>query len=283
MMREAVNDDRLTSLMSRRNLALNVTVALSGLAFGFWLEQAPFPVNYQAMFLLAFALALVSQLHLTRIHVKPVVVTPVVIQPKNRPWRSPKFHQVALVAGVTHIAFFAIFPLTPLHLVKNLGASEGFMALFALAELAAGALISTFAPRIVQRIGNRKMVAVSIVGTGVAAVIVAIAPHLYVTLLAAAISGASWTLTGMGIFGYFAENTPSEEMTSFTTAYHQTIFAVMFVGPLIGSGLANSGVNLPVVLLIGAVARFVAGILCDQDMVERVERLSHSALLWVGK
>jgi MFS family permease len=144
-------------------------------------------------------------------------------------------------------------------------------------------LISTFAPRIVERIGNRKMVAFSIVGTGLAAVIVAIAPHQYVTLLAAAISGASWTLTGMGIFGYFTENTPSEEMTHYTIAYHQVIFAVMFIGPLVGSGLVNAGVHLPMVLLVGAAARFTAGILSDHDVLERVERLSHNALSWVGR
>jgi hypothetical protein len=87
----------------------------------------------------------------------------------------------------------------------------------------------------------------------------------------------------MGIFGYFTENTPPEEMTTYTTAYHQVIFAVMFMGPLVGSGLANAGVHLPMVLLVGAAARFTAGILSDQDMVERVERLSHNALSWVSR
>ncbi len=57
----------------------------------------------------------------------------------------------------------------------------------------------------------------------------------------------------------------------------------MFIGPLVGSGLANAGVNLPIVLLVGAAARFTAGILTDHDIIERMERLSHSALSWVGK
>jgi MFS family permease len=283
MMRQAVHHEHLTSLLSRRSLALNVTVAISGLAFGFWLEQAPFPVNYQAMFLLAFALALVSQLHLTRIHIQPVTVIPPEAQVKSQPWRSPQFRYVALIAAITHLAFFAIFPLIPLHLVKNLGASEGFMALFALAELAAGALISTFAPRVVQRLGNRRMVAVSMVGTGLAALIVASAPDLSFTLIAGAISGASWTLVGMGIFGCFTESTPAEEMGPYTVSYHQVIFAMMFVGPLVGSLLVITGVQLPLVLLIGAAARFAAGVASDYRTLERVEKLSHHALSWVGK
>ncbi len=283
MMRQAVDSERMTSLLGRRSLALNVTVGLSGLAFGLWLEQAPFPVNYQAMFILAFGLALVSQRHLAKIEVKPLAVPRPVAQPASNPWRAPKFQQVALVAAVTHIAFFAIFPLTPLHLVKNLGASEGFMALFAFAELTAGALISTFAPRIIHRLGYQRMVAFSMFGTGIAAALVAVAPNLYLTLLSAAISGASWTLAGMGVFGFFTENSPADELGSYTTAYHQAIFAVMFIGPLMGSGLANAGVNLPVVLLVGAAARIVAGLLSDHVVIERVERISHHALSWVGK
>jgi len=283
MMRQAVHHEHLTALLSRRMLALNVTVALSGLAFGFWLEQAPFPVNYQAMFLLAFALALVSQLHLTRIHIKPVPVIPLEAKVSSHPWHSLKFRHVALIAAVTHLAFFAIFPLTPLHLVKNLGASEGFMALFALAELAAGALISTSAPRMVQRFGNRRMVAISMAGTGLAALIVSLASSLPITLVAGAISGASWTLVGMGIFGFFTESTPAEEMGPYTVCYHQIIFAMMFVGPLVGSLLVNTGVHLSVVILIGAAARFVAGVASDYRTLERVERLSHYALSWVHR
>lgn len=55
MFREAVDDKQVPPLLSRRSLALNMAVGLSGLALGAWLERAPFPFNYQAMFLLAFA------------------------------------------------------------------------------------------------------------------------------------------------------------------------------------------------------------------------------------
>jgi MFS family permease len=112
------------------------------------------------------------------------------------------------------------------------------MALFALSELTAGALISMYAPRIIRWLGYRRMVVFSMFGTGVAAILVAVAPNLPLTLLSAALSGASWTLAGMGVFGFFTENTPADELLSYTTAYHQAIFAVMFIGPLLGSGLA---------------------------------------------
>jgi MFS family permease len=284
MMREAIDAKQMTSLLSRRNLSLNVAVGLSGLAFGFWLEQAPFPLNYQVMFLLAFLLTLGSQCHLTKIRVMPVPVTRPAYNSSN-PWRSPKFLRAAFVAAVTHLAFFCVFPLIPLRLVNDLGASESFMALFALCELTAGAMISLAAPRIVSKMGNRKMIALSMIGTALSAVVVSLAHHQAVTLLAAMFSGASWTLAGMGIFGFFTENTPSDELTRYTTAYHQVVFFAMFVGPLVGSGMANEGVNLPIILLAGAGVRLLAGIFTEYDMLERVSRLSHHApwLVRVGK
>src|SRR4051812_11465638 len=69
MIRESVNDRLITPLMSRRSLTVNVCVGVAALLFGVWLEKAPFPLNYQVMFLVAFALALGSQWHLCGIKV----------------------------------------------------------------------------------------------------------------------------------------------------------------------------------------------------------------------
>jgi MFS family permease len=237
------------------------------------------------MFVFAFLLSMASQRHLTKIHVKAAPVARPSSYITSNPWRSHKFLCAAFVAAVTHIAFFCVFPLITLRLVDDLGASEGFMALFALCELTAGAIISLFAPRIVSRLGNRKMVAFSMLGTALSAVVVALTQQQYVTLFAAMFSGASWTLAGMGIFGFFTENTPHDELTPYTTAYHQVVFFAMFIGPLVGSSLANGGVNLPIILLAGAGIRLLAGIVTEYDMLDWVSRLSHHApwLVRVGK
>ncbi|MBZ0301929.1 MAG: hypothetical protein K8J31_19430, partial [Anaerolineae bacterium] len=94
------------------------------------------------------------------------------------------------------------------------------------------------------------------VGTTVSACVLALAPSLYVTLLAAAIGGASWTGAGIGLFGYFSEKTSPEPRV--TTLYMQIISLASFCGPLIGSNLANAGVNLSAVILGGALLRLAA-------------------------
>src|SRR5690606_3665555 len=60
LLKEALPEEKLTLLTSRRNVGMNITLGIAALAFGFWLELAPFPINYQVMFLTAFAIALMS-------------------------------------------------------------------------------------------------------------------------------------------------------------------------------------------------------------------------------
>jgi MFS family permease len=269
MMRESIVDHHLTQLLSKRSLALNLALAVGAVSFGLWLEKAPFPLDYQIMFLLAFVFALWSLRHCMGVRIITPIKAPAQ-SPRVNPWRSPAFRRVALVAGVIHVAFTSILAITPLHLVNNLGATEGFMALFGLIELGAGASVAVLTPRLVHRFGNRGMIALAMVGTAVAAIIFALSPNLYVTLVGAALSGASWTAAAMvGLFAYFNESTPADQMMPYSTAYHQIIGLSAFIGPMIGSTLASGGMNLATVLMIGAALRFFAGPLTEHHLFWR--------------
>ncbi len=262
MLREAIPEEKLTPLVSWRTVGMNVALGVAALAFGFWLELAPFPINYQTMFLAAFILALISQLQLMKVRVKPVPIVCEKRESTAAPLQSPIFQKTLFVGVIIHIGFFAILPVTPLHLVESLGAAEGFMALFGIAEIGSAALIAVFTSKIVAKIGNRKMVGLSMIGTALAALIMAVATDLPITLLAGALSGACWTAATVGLFGIFVETThdiPNSDMTRYTTVYHQLIFIAAFIGPMIGSNLANTGINLVVVMLVGGLLRVLAG------------------------
>src|SRR5690606_35923666 len=217
---------------------------------------------YQVMFVVAFLFALMSERACLKIRAivpahdpAPQATTP----PQTSPWRSQRFLRVATVVLASHIAFTSIVPVTPLRLIDDLSANEGFLALFGLAELVAGATITLFTSRIVARIGNQAMIAAAMIGTALAALLIALAPSLPLTLVAAALSGASWTAVGVGIYGFFTENTPPQSMTSYSIAYQQVIGLGLFIGPMIGSTLANSGTPLVLVVLAGAGLRLAAG------------------------
>lgn len=266
IMRESVTDQQMPSLLSRRSLALNVTVGVSGLMLGLWLEKVSFPFNYQAMFVLAFILVLASFWHVMQLRVLPVPAPQTTSQSSANPWRSASFLRVAVVDGLMHLSFFSISALVPLHLVDNLRAGEGFLSIFALAELSAGAVAALFASRLVHIVGNRMLVGYAILGTSASALIIALAPNLNVTLFAAALNGLSWTLAGIGLFSYFSEITPIEHRTRYTAAFTQIIFVSQFFGPMIGGSLSGWGVNLVNVIVIGAVLRLLAGVLIQSHV-----------------
>jgi MFS family permease len=281
MMRETIPEQRITPLLCQRSLAQNIAVGLSGLALGAWLNFIPFPLNYQLMFGAAFALTLVSLWHVAKVRNQPATVTaPRLVETESHinPWRSPKFQQVAFVTAVMHIGFFSVFALTPLHLVNHLHADEIYMGVYALAELAGGALVAVFTARLSARIGNRSVIAIGMIGTSIGAALVAIAPNLYLALPAAAITGGAWTAAGIALFAYFSESTPAEGRAKFTVAYTQVVFLATFIGPMIGTGLGNAGINLINVILIGAVLRFAAAGLTQFPAFEWVGRTLHFEL-----
>ncbi len=90
---------------------------------------------------------------------------------------------------------------------------------------------------------------------------IALAPNLPLTLISAALSGGMWTMAGICLFGYFSENAPPESLTRFTTAYNQVVMLSVFIGPLLGSQLAETPLSLTTVLALGAGLRLIAAII----------------------
>ncbi|MEP6985654.1 MAG: MFS transporter [Chloroflexota bacterium] len=274
MMREAVHGGKFAALNGRRIMIMNISVAVSGLAMGFWLEKAPFPLNYQVMFVVAFLLSMVSWWHVDRVKVIPELVAPPPTPSSERvnPWKSPSFQLVAVIVAMCFISFTAIRPLLSLYMVNNLHADEWFLSNFGLIELVAGAAIAAFTVPLVNRFGNRTLIAVGLVGTGMAALIIAIAPSLPVTLISAAVGGASWTIVNIGQFSFFGEMTPIEHKEPFTTAYYQIAFVAMFIGPMIGQVFISANTPIITALIIGAGLRLLAGILTQMHPRQWVTR-----------
>lgn len=263
MIREAVSDSRLTALVSRRFLLMHLVIAAVTISLGLWLERAPFPVNYQVMFLVGFGGMMASLYYVSQVRVinRTPPSPPVGQRGDVRPWRAPDFRQMALAIGGVFVSYFAMAAIIPLQLVDGLGASEGFVAVYSLLELAAAAVLSALNDRLTSRIGLRAMMTWGMIGTGLSTLILAAAPSLLWTLPAALFSGAGWTAANLGQFNYFNLNTPPEKRHAYTCAYFQATTIAMFIGPLLGSTLADGGFGLPLVLLIGTGLRVLSGLL----------------------
>lgn len=257
-MRETLLPEQLTPNFARRAIWQNITITIGVLGFGLLLETLPFPLNYQIMFVMAFVFSLVSQWHIMRL--KPIV-------PEDKPepqrynltrrLRDDRFQSVALVTLASYIGFHAIIAVIPLHLEQNLGATEGFMAVFSMVELLTAAFAATRMEWMVNRFGNRTVIAIGMGGTAIAALILGLAPTLWLTLPAAAFTGASWTFTSIAVLGFFAARTEANDVNA-STIYHQILFLAMFIGPMIGSALVAIGLPIASVVVVGAGIRLLS-------------------------
>jgi MFS family permease len=273
IMRESVSKDQLTTLMGRRSMFFNVAVAASTLAFGLLLDQMAFPVNYQIMFVIAFGFSLMSLRGVMRLRVLSGV--PVHLPDRSapaRPWQSPGLRRAALFSAATHLSFFFIVPIVPLRLVDELGADEGFVSIFAMAGTAAGAIMAAYTGRVVAHYGSHVTMAVGMVGSGVAGVMLAMMESRDLALPASVISGIFWTMAAISQFTHFSENAPAENATSYMTVYNQVIMLAVFAGPMIGSQLASLGLSLVTVLWIGAGLRMVAAAIVAVDGLDMMRK-----------
>ncbi len=266
LLRESVGDARLTSLVSRRLLFMNAGIAISTIVLGFWLEKAPFPANYQIMYLVSFGAQLVSMWHVNQVRILQPTPPPAprraTREPSasgSSPWRSGEFRRLALVLTTLFIAGYSIGPVIPLFLVRGLGVSEGFVAVYSLMELAGAVTLSALASRVIHRFGRPRTIVAGLTGTGLAALLLAALPSLPTALIAGLIGGGFWALTDISQFGLFSANTSPENRASYTKAYYQLLSIASFIGPMVGSSLANAGISLALVLLLGAGLRFLAG------------------------
>ncbi|MCA9885618.1 MAG: MFS transporter [Anaerolineae bacterium] len=265
-MRESLLPEQLTRNFARRAIWINITVTAGVLGFGFMLEELPFPFNYQVMFVMAFVFSMVSQWHITKL--KPIVPEQ---KPKRQPYdlmkrlRDTKFQSVALITLASYVGFFAIIAVIPLHMEQNLGVTEGFMAIYGVFELVTAAFAASRIDWLVQRLGNRKVAALGMVGTAVSALLFAVAPNMWFTLPAAALSGASWTFAAIAVLGFFSARTEAEDVGA-AGVFHQIMFTAMFIGPMLGNGLVSLGLPIAGVLLAGVVIRLLSAVVIDRGL-----------------
>jgi predicted MFS family arabinose efflux permease len=263
LLRETISDDQLTSLVSRRQIVFNLSVAASTLGLGLWLEKVAFPLNYQVMFAFAFAAMMMSQLQLNRMQILYPRFEKAQTQKttEDSPWRSPEFRRIAILIFALFASYFTLIPVIPLRLVNDLGASEGFISVYSFLELIGAATMAFFTSRVISRFGHRLVIIATMTITALGALILAGANTTLLTLPAAILAGGAWAATDITQYSFFSLAIRDAGKTSYSSAYFQTLSIAIFVGPMIGSTLANSGLDLSIVLVFGAALRLGAGLL----------------------
>lgn len=227
----------------RNILASIVTTAAIYLA-GLWLDWFDFPTNYQVMYLVGFASALLSTYYITKMQVRDSVVPP----PRpRRALRLPAVRSTVQDIGA-HRDFIRIIvntflhgcglwmigPLYILYYVRTLGATDGWIGLNGtLASLTP--IVGYYVwQRAISRWGENRILKSTIVLIGLYPLAVGLAPGLSAILLLTALQGLIAPGVNLSHFPMLLKVCPDAQRPQYIAIYSTIMNIGAFIMPLLG-------------------------------------------------
>jgi MFS family permease len=267
MMADVVAPSRRAQVVSVRNVLVGLTSTGAALAGGKFLELLPLPLNYQALFALAFLASLLSLYYLARIEM-PETGGPDQGQRADGLLRlrlgdlaallssSPTYVRFTLSSFVFFWGLFFPIPLYTIYWVRNLQITDWWVGLLSTVGNAAMVASFLFWGRWTGRRGNRQALLLSTVGLALYPILTAfsfsVEPLIYVSILGGVFT-AGFNLT---LFNSLLEVCPDQRRPSFIASYNSLVNVPAFVAPLLGTA-AVGWIGIHQALLLGGVLRFL--------------------------
>jgi MFS family permease len=258
--------------VGRRNVLMAVSITITTILSGQLLDIITFPQDYQVLFLIGAAGALLSSYHLGRIK-NPASESPNMIpEPAVDPPQAINLRRKAMVrwdllAGpfgvfmLSYLAFYAFqyfpIPLFPIAYVDQLNMSDGMIGVGTAIFYGAMMVASFRLGYASTRFGHRKVLLVSaaLFPTFPLLLSVARGPALY--FLACLIGGGVNAMLTGALINRLMERVPANDRPAHMTLHNLALNLGILAGSLLGPLTANL-VGLQTALFIGAGLRLLA-------------------------
>jgi predicted MFS family arabinose efflux permease len=262
VLRRAVSERELATVVARRMVLLNGGVLVFVIGFGQFLEALPFPINYQLAFGIAFAASFVAWLNIVRVKVPdtPHVDPAQAAAPRINVWKHPEFARFMVSVVVICTGVFMAAPLVQLHLVRGLHASDAWISVFGLFEMGAGALFTLRLDRLIGRFGTGTLMIVTAFATIFQTLILSLTTTLPPFIVGQIAFGMGWFSLGVLMYNRLTEIAPPDDFPRYATVYQMLVNLSLFIGPLIGTFLIEYVMTVPAALLVVAAVRSGAAI-----------------------
>jgi predicted MFS family arabinose efflux permease len=250
-------------LMSRRWSILGVTTALTVAVAGQVLDRIVFPLNYEIVFVLLSLGALISFYYSSHITL-PDQAPPPQSEPRalqlrlrealNHVRAHPLFVRQTFSVFVFRLGLSLALPLFPLYYVRHLNASDASIGWINTVQ--GGVLIAAyfFWSRISRNLGARFALLTTTFALALYPLCVALTPSVDVVIVLAGLAGIFQAGIDLVFFDALVSSLPAESSPIFVGIYQTTGNLALFLGPLIGTVLANQ-ITIPGALIAGAAVR----------------------------
>ncbi len=228
-----------------RNIALAIAALIITPLAGRLADLLGLPRGYQAIFLLGGLIGFGATAIFSRIP-EPPRQRPAAAEAAalRNPWAAlrsqPQFAWFTAIAFIWNLGIMVAGPFFSVYLVRDLSASLTQIGLLA----AINSLAAIFGQRLWGRLADRRgpewVVLVAGGGTPLIPALYALMPNPWLLLPVEALSGFAWAGYGLANFNLLLDLTPAAQRVRYIALYQVAVFTASFIGPLIGSALANT-------------------------------------------
>jgi len=262
MIADVVPIDKRAHVISIRNVLVSAVSTVTVFISGKLLDLLPFPLSYQLLFGVGFVTSLVSLYYVSRIQVADVSMTQYQAQRKapltvgfrrlvKRIMSQRDFVRFSAGAFVFHWGLYLPAALYAIYRVKNLGASDTWIGLLSMTDVAVTILAYFYWGRAASRKGNRLVLLLSSMGLILFPVLTGLSPRIEPLLFVSVIGGIFGAGFNLSFFNTLLEVCPQGRIPSYVAINTTLINVAAFLAPLLGTSLTN--------LLDIRMAFFIAG------------------------
>lgn len=268
VMARAITPRRRAQINGTRWALLSVVSAGCSAGFGWLLDQVTFPLNYQIVFLISFALSSLDMFFFARIRVPPLARPELAHAPtvwgRFAEYLRPVMHYrpfLVFLGGTIlyRLALNMPAPLFSLYWVNELQAPDTLIGLRG--TVGHGALVAGYMMwgRLANRLGHRRVLTYSALGLGLYPILTALSPSAPWLLPVAAVWGITVAGVDIGLFDMMLAACPEHRQPLYAAVWSMATNAAIFAGPLLGAALSNV-TSIATALIIAGIAQWVATI-----------------------
>jgi len=224
------------------------TVAV--LVVGRAIDIIGYPLGYQVVFALAFALALIEIWVFTRLEEEPPSAAVPAAPERRVPVLSlsglardlateKRFVRYTLASMGFYLAWQSAWPLFSLYQVRVLGANNTWVSILNLANTGGSIFGYGFWARHAERNGNLKTLFTASAGIFIVPTVYAFSHSLYNIAFWNLATGLIFSGVNLSLFNALLEMTPEARKTTYIAYYNTAITITAVIAPLIGVGLLN--------------------------------------------
>ena len=292
LLAEAVPPEWRGHVVGRRIAVLAVTTAGASIFSGLLLDRIVFPFNYQIVFGMGAAGALMSAYHLSKVRLAPEEPVKIggFLRDMLRPGTLRLPHAVRPAAGLrflprleirsllrldmlrgpsglfmaAYLFFYACqyagIPIFPLYYVHELNLTDGDISLGNAFFYAAVLLASMQLRRISERFGHRGALVGGALIFGSYPLLLGLAHGVGLYLVASLLGGIAWSLAYGGLVNRLMERSPEDDRPAFMAIHNLSLNLGILGGSLVGP-LLDDWMGLRPAMLVVAGLRLLAGVL----------------------